>query len=111
MESWCAQRQQARVKPAEAMKEATNWLDEKNEDTGKPRRELLKDPKYRKNIVRRMHKVAKEMSDRDNTERTRIKAKEQARGEAEAATGAEQEPNSEAPPAAVAEPQPDENPH
>jgi hypothetical protein len=112
MESWCTQRQQARVKPAEAMKEATNWLDERNEDTGKPRRELLKDPHYRKNIVRRMYNVAKKMSDRDNAERVRIKAEEQARREAEAAKVAKQEPDAEVTPAAsIAESQGDENIH
>ncbi len=65
VESWCTQRQQARVKPAQAMKEATAWLDERSEDTGKPRRDLLKDPTYRKGLVRRMYEVANEMTQRD----------------------------------------------
>lgn len=47
MESWCTQRQQARVKPPQAMKEATDWLDERNQDTGRPRRDLFKDPNNR----------------------------------------------------------------
>jgi hypothetical protein len=102
MESWCAQRQQARVRLPDATKEATNWLGERNEDTGKPRRELLKDPRYRKNIVRRMYEVAKDMSDRDNAERARIKTEEKARREAEAAAAAEQEADSEVAPATPA---------
>jgi hypothetical protein len=65
IESWCIQRQQARVKLPQAMKEATEWLDERNEDTGKPRRELLKDPNYRKGLIRRMYEVANERSQRD----------------------------------------------
>jgi len=72
MESWCVQRQQARVKPSQAMKEATEWLDERNEDTGKPRRDLFKDPNYRKGLVRRMHEVASKSSLRDKDERARL---------------------------------------
>ncbi len=75
MESWCSQRQQARVKPPQAMKEATEWLDKRNEDTGKPRRDLLKDSNYRKGLVRRMYEVATEMTQRDNDERARLEAK------------------------------------
>jgi hypothetical protein len=87
MESWCTHRQKARVKTVEAMKEAVSWLDEKNEDTGKARRELFKDPQYRKNLVRRMGLVAKELSNRDLAEKASAKVEEQARPEAESATG------------------------
>lgn len=69
MESWCTQRQRAKVKPSQAMKEATDWLDQRNQDTGRPRRDLLKDPIYRKGIVRRMHEVASEMTQHDNDDR------------------------------------------
>ena len=84
-ESWCTQRQQARVKPPQAMKEATEWLDERNEDTGKPRRDLLKDANYRKGLVRRMYEIANEMTQRDNEERVRLKAKGSALAAADAA--------------------------
>ena len=48
IEAWCTQRQAARVKRPEAMKEATAWLDAKSEDTNRPRRELLSGPENRK---------------------------------------------------------------
>lgn len=89
MESWCTQRQQARVKMPQAIKEATEWLDERNEDTGKPRRDLLKDPNYRKGLVRRMYEVANEMTQRDNEERARLKAERAAQADVDA-TGASQ---------------------
>ena len=78
MESWCTQRQQARVKLPQAVKEATQWLDDRNEDTGKPRRDLLKDPVYRKGLVRRMYEVANELTQRDNAERARLRAQREA---------------------------------
>jgi hypothetical protein len=83
MEAWCVQRQRASVKPAEAMKEATHWLDSKSEDTGEARRELLKDARYRKHIIRRMNNTAKELSDRDLAEKARIRAERQAQCEAD----------------------------
>jgi hypothetical protein len=74
MEHWCAQRQQARVKPDEGVREATAWLDAKSADTNRPRRELLKSPENRKGLIRRMHDVAKKMSEHDIVERERLKA-------------------------------------
>lgn len=74
MEHWCSQRQQARVKPDEGVREATAWLDAKSEDTNRPRRELLKSPENRKGLIRRMHEVAKEMSSHDVAERERLKS-------------------------------------
>lgn len=80
IEDWCSQRQQARVKPAQGIKEATAWLDAKSEDTNRPRRELLKSPQNRKGLIRRMHEVAKEMSEHDIAERERMKGERAAEG-------------------------------
>lgn len=82
MEAWSAQRQQARVKHADAIKEATDFLDEKSEDTGEPRRELFKNSRYRKSLVRRMHNVAKDLSDRENADTARLRAEQKAQREA-----------------------------
>jgi hypothetical protein len=87
MEHWCTQRQQARVKPDQAIKEATAWLDAKSDDTNRPRRELLKSPENRKGLIRRMHEKAKEMSDQEIAERERAKA-DRAAEDAAAATEA-----------------------
>jgi hypothetical protein len=73
MESWCSERRRAGVTLQDAMKEATGFLDEKSDDTGKPRRELLKQPEYRKYIVRRMKTLSKQMSDDEISERQRRK--------------------------------------
>lgn len=85
MEAWCTQRLQAGVKQPEGMKEATAWLDERLLETGKPRRLLLKDPTNRKSMVRLMHNVAKEMTERDQVEKARVKAEREAAPAAEAA--------------------------
>jgi hypothetical protein len=60
IEDWCQERQRARVKPEQSAREATKWLDDKNEDTGVQRRMLLRDPVTRKGIIRRMGMVARE---------------------------------------------------
>ncbi|BAD56425.1 hypothetical protein [Nocardia farcinica] len=90
MQAWCEERRHARVKPVPAVKEATNWLDEKSPDTGVPRRELLKEPAFRKHIVRQMQEVARGRSQREIAERDRVKA-ERAQAEAEAATAVNRE--------------------
>lgn len=87
MESWCAQRQQAGVKPPEAAKEATDWLDEKLPETGKPRRLLLADASNRKTMVRRMVTVAKGRTEQDLAEKARLKAECQAAAAQEAVPG------------------------
>ncbi len=99
MESWCAQRQQAGVKPPEAAKEATTWLDEKLPETGKPRRLMLKDPDNRKTMVRLMHKVAKERTERDLAEKVRVQAERKAAVAALPVAGSGELVADEAPPA------------
>ena len=95
MESWCAQRRRARVSYADAAREASLWLDEKSDDTGRPRRELLKEPQYRKHIVRKMELMAKSMSDQEIAERSRFNAERQARREAENSAVAKPEASTE----------------
>ena len=88
LEAWCTQRQQAGVKPAVAVREASDWLDRKSDDTGQPRRDLLKVPKNHKGLVRRMEVVAKERTAHDLEERARIKAERNAQQESSPAPGA-----------------------
>lgn len=63
IEYWCTERNRSGMPMEDAVREATAWLDEKNEDTGKPRRLLLKDQAYAKNLPRRMENVARTLAD------------------------------------------------
>lgn len=88
MESWCAQRQRARIKPPQALKEATDWLDGRSEDTGRPRRDLLKDPAYRKGVIRRMYEVASSKTQLELDEKARLKEERATQGSGEVETEA-----------------------
>lgn len=76
IEYWCTERGRSGMPMEEAIREATTWLDEKNEDTGKPRRLLLKDQVYAKNLLRRMENVARALADADIVRREETPAPE-----------------------------------
>ena len=74
IENWCTERIRAGVRMPDAIREATQWLDVLNEDTGVPRRESFKTHSPGRYLVQRMQKVAKEMSEHQIAETEQLEA-------------------------------------